>query len=186
MPPTAPIGPTDAAGPAAPAGPTDPTTPSPTPNRARRHGRNPSPRRRGRPKARGWSAPTIIAVVFGLAGLTGFALNGLLSALDSPRCGGTVVRWQLRRLVDELARYRRDVGRVPPSLEALGLGEPHDGGGTPRRRGLVLDGDGVPLDPWGAPYEYAVLDEGRGAFELRSAADDHVLGTEDDVVALGP
>jgi len=121
-----------------------------------------------------------------VAGLTGFALKGLLSALDPPGRGDAAVRWPLRRLVDEIARYHRDVGRGPPSLEALGLSEPHGGRGTPRRRGLVLDGNGVPLDPWGAPYEYTVLDEGRGAFELRSAADDRILGTADDVVARVP
>lgn len=186
MPPTTPIGPTDAAGPADPAGPAAPSGPSPTPDRARRTGRDPSHRRRGRPTAPGWSAPAIIATVFGVAWLTGFSLAGLLSALDPPGRGDTAVRWDLHRLVDEIARYRREVGRVPPSLEALGLRNPHDGRGTPRGRGLKLGDDGVPLDPWGAPYEYAVLDEGRGALELRTAADDRILGTADDVVARPP
>ncbi len=131
-------------------------------------------------------------MVVAVALLTGFALTGLLSALDPPGRGDGAARWHLHRLVDEIARYRREVGHVPPSLEALGLGEaPADrgapaGGGAPRARGLNLGRDGVPLDPWGAPYDYTVLDEGRGAFELRSAAEDHVVGTADDVVARLP
>lgn len=128
-------------------------------------------------------------MVVAVAWLTGLALKGLLSTLDRPARGDAAVRWHLHRLVDELARYRREVGRVPPSLEALGLGEaPADrgtaaGGGAPRGRGLNLGHDGAPLDPWGQPYVYTVLDEGRGAFELRCAADDKVLETADDVVA---
>ncbi|MFO0933244.1 MAG: type II secretion system protein GspG [Planctomycetota bacterium] len=128
-------------------------------------------------------------MVVAVALLTGIAGNGLLSALNPPGRGDGAVRWHLHRLVDEIARYRREVGRVPPSLEALGLGEaPADRGAAagaeaPRGRGLKLERDGVPLDPWGQPYVYTVLDEDRGAFELRCAADDTVLETADDVVA---
>lgn len=75
---------------------------------------------------------------------------------------------------------------MPPSLEALGLGDGSAGGGAPRGRGLNLGRDRVPLDPWGQPYVYTVLDEDRGAFKLRCAADDKVLETVDDVVARLP
>ena len=53
-------------------------------------------------------------------------------------------------------------------------------------RALRADVDGVPVDPWGQPYAYTVLDDGRGAYDLRSAGDDEVLGTEDDVVGRTP
>lgn len=189
MPPTAPLGPTD---PEDPADPAAPPAPSPTPNRARRTSRDGRGRRRHRSDGREWSAPRITAVVFAVASLTGFAGTGLVSALDRPGRGDAAARWHLRRLVDEIARYRREVGPLPPSLEALGLGEAladrgaPAGGGAPRGRGLNLGPDGVPLDPWGGPYDYTVLDEGRGAYELRSAAEDHVVGTADDVVVRLP
>jgi general secretion pathway protein G len=40
----------------------------------------------------------------------------------------------------------------------------------------------VPVDPWGQPYEYTVVDAATHKYEIRSAGEDRVLATDDDVV----
>lgn len=162
---------------------TDSTLPpaaSPTSGRKRRTPHAAERRRRARATSPGWSGPAIVAAVFGVAGLVGVAGATLSSALERPNRATAVPRWHLRRIADEIARYRREVGRLPPSLDALAFKDAR------AARGLVIGRDAVPLDPWGAPYAYAVLDERRATYELRSAGDDRVLGTTDDIVATLP
>jgi hypothetical protein len=75
----------------------------------------------------------------------------------------------------EVQRYAREhAGRLPASLDALVTERSPDG--TPYLRE-------PPRDPWGQPYDYAVLSSRLGAYDLRSNGPDRLPGTVDDVVA---
>ncbi len=81
----------------------------------------------------------------------------------------------LARIEGAVRRYASDrAGRLPATLDDLVREGPPEGGGRYLRQ--------VPLDPWGRPYSYAVIDPRIGAFDLRSAGPDTLPGTDDDVV----
>ena len=40
----------------------------------------------------------------------------------------------------------------------------------------------IPKDPWGGEYEYRIVSAERREYTLTTAADDRVVGTEDDIV----
>lgn len=84
---------------------------------------------------------------------------GLLTGIVAPRFLGTVGRSeittataQIDSFVKALEAYRLDMGRFPdtdPGLNALNLAPGND----PRWRGPYLK-KGIPVDPWGTPYQY--------------------------------
>jgi general secretion pathway protein G len=91
------------------------------------------------------------------------AIIGLLVALVGPRLferleGSKVVtaQTQVRMLKTALDMMRLDIGRYPDEEEGLGLlvKAPTDPQLLARWHGPYLEG-GVPLDPWGNPYQYA-------------------------------
>ena len=84
---------------------------------------------------------------------------GLLTGIVAPRFLGTVGRSevttanaQIDSFVKAIEAYRLDMGRYPDSdlgLNALIQSPAND----PRWRGPYLK-KGIPLDPWGTPYQY--------------------------------
>lgn len=84
---------------------------------------------------------------------------GLLTGIVAPRFLGTVGRSeittanaQIDSFVKAIEAYRLDMGRYPDSdfgLNALIQAPAND----PRWRGPYLK-KGIPLDPWGTPYQY--------------------------------
>ena len=82
---------------------------------------------------------------------------------------------EIGRLDGAVQRFARDhAGRLPASLVQLQT-EAAPEGGTYLRS--------VPMDPWGQPFSYAVLNVRYGSYDLRSYGPDRMAGTPDDVVA---
>lgn len=97
--------------------------------------------------ARGFSLIELLIVMI---------ILGLLASLVGPRMFGKLgmakqktAKTQIEMLMTALDSYRLDVGKYPPSLEALvsGDGDKWDGPYLPK-------GKEVPRDPWDNPYEY--------------------------------
>jgi general secretion pathway protein G len=80
----------------------------------------------------------------------------------------------LGRIDAALRRYAKDhAGRLPATLDDLAAERSPDSVPYLTR---------VPRDPWGSPYDYAVLSPQHGAYDLRSHGPDRLPGTGDDVV----
>lgn len=95
----------------------------------------------------------VVLVIIGLlAGLVGPKLFG---KVDSSRA--QTAQTQVKMLKGALESMRLDIGRYPTNEEGLTLLNtlPKDDKIRNRWRGPYLDED-VPLDPWGAPYQYSV------------------------------
>jgi type II secretion system protein G len=115
--------------------------------------------------------------------LTTLLIVGLLAGLlvgvagyAKGKARGTRARADLERIQGKLQDYLLDQGRYPDALADLP---------APWPTGLRRDATGAPLDPWGAPYRYAVT--GPRAFRLYSLGPDGQEGTSakdaDNVVA---
>ena len=111
---------------------------------------------------------------------------GLLTGIVAPRFLGTIGRSeittanaQIDSFVKALEAYRLDMGRFPdtdPGLNAL-IQSP---GNDPRWRGPYLK-KGIPVDPWGTPYQYrSPGGNGRDYDVLSSGRDRAPGGVGDD------
>jgi general secretion pathway protein G len=85
------------------------------------------------------------------------------------------VRFQIDSLRKAIDMYSLSRRTLPATLEDLTAPNPDTG---------MPWMDSVPLDPWGGPYEYRVLDAGRREYVIRSGGDDRTSGTDDDVEFL--
>ena len=111
---------------------------------------------------------------------------GLLTAVVGPRFLGqvsksetTAARAQLDALDKALQSYRIDTGRFPSSVQGLRalVAAPPD---EPRWRGPYMQGE-IPVDPWGAPYQYRSPGTAGRDFDLFSFGRDRAPGgTGDD------
>lgn len=110
---------------------------------------------------------------------------GMLTGIVAPRLMGqigrserTVARSQIDALDKALEAYRLDMGRYPTASEGLqALVQPP--AGDVRWRGPYLKG-GVPLDPWGSPYQYRVPGGAGRDFDLLSLGRDRAPGGSGD------
>ena len=106
---------------------------------------------------------------------------GLLASIVAPemfsKVGSTkrkTAAAQMKMFETAINTYRLDVGDVPETLDAL------------RVRGSKKGWDGpylpknIPLDPWGAPYEYRVPGEDGAPFYLASHGKDGQAGGENE------
>lgn len=91
------------------------------------------------------------------------AIMGIIAAFVAPRLFNqvdksqqTVAEAQARALTTALDTMRLDIGRYPTAEEGLQLLEeaPSDPRVAANWFGPYIE-DGVPLDPWGEPYQYA-------------------------------
>jgi general secretion pathway protein G len=105
---------------------------------------------------------------------------GLLVGYVAPRYFGQVgksevkvARAQIKALEDALDQYRLDVGRYPPTEQGLAALSAAPAGEA-RWQGPYLK-KAVPLDPWGAPYQYRAPGE-HGEVDLYSFGKDGQLG----------
>jgi general secretion pathway protein G len=86
---------------------------------------------------------------------------------------------QIKMLKGTLETLRLDIGRFPTEAEGLAMmvSQPTDEKLRARWRGPYLDGD-VPLDPWGAPYQYAIPGANNQPIALYSLGADGKRGGE--------
>lgn len=118
---------------------------------------------------------------------------GLLAALVGPRLFSKVdqskvvaAQTQVKMLRGAVENLRLDIGRYPTADEALGLlmRAPADPALAARWRGPYLD-DAVPMDPWAAPYQYAIPGADGQPFALYSLGADGKRGGEGDAKDIG-
>jgi general secretion pathway protein G len=125
------------------------------------------------------------------------AILVLLMAMVAPRVlkflgksDISVTKSQIGSLKKSLDLYSADCRKFPSTEQGLNalIAPPAMGeSGTAQRGwdGPYLDGDSVPLDPWGLPYGYAFprqRSRGPGP-EIWSFGPDNMDGTEDDIVS---
>ncbi|HEY4080825.1 MAG TPA: type II secretion system major pseudopilin GspG [Burkholderiaceae bacterium] len=110
---------------------------------------------------------------------------GLLTGIVAPRFLGqigrsetTTARAQIDSFDKALQAFRIDVGRFPTTQEGMQVLLVAPAGET-RWRGPYLKG-GIPLDPWGMPYQYSFPGTGGKDFDLLSYGRDRVAGGTDD------
>ncbi len=124
----------------------------------------------------------VVLVIIGLlAGLVG---PRLFSKVDQSKV--TTAQTQVKLLRGAVESLRLDVGRYPSAEEGLAMltRPPTDPSLAPRWRGPYLD-DAMPLDPWGAPYQYAVPGADGQPFALYSFGSDGKRGGEGDAKDIG-
>ncbi|MFH1497456.1 MAG: type II secretion system major pseudopilin GspG [Verrucomicrobiota bacterium] len=86
-----------------------------------------------------------------------------------------------------LVRYRIDLGDYPSTAEGLQALITPPAGRADRWKGPYIEittGGGVPLDPWGEPYQYrypAKNNPNAGGYDLFSKGKDKVADTPDDI-----
>lgn len=118
---------------------------------------------------------------------------GLIMGLVGPRLFGQADRakvqtaeTQVRMLRGALQTMRLDIGRFPSSEEGLSLlvEAPQDSKIARRWHGPYLE-EGVPNDPWGAPFQYRLEPNGSQPFTLYSFGSDGKQGGEGDDADIG-
>jgi general secretion pathway protein G len=115
---------------------------------------------------------------------------GLLAAYVGPKYFAqlgksetTVARAQIEAFEKSLDTYRLDVGRYPGTEEGLGaLMAPPPAAGA-KWNGPYLK-KGVPLDPWGHPYQYRAPGA-KAEYEIVSLGRDGQPGGEGDGADIG-
>ena len=116
-----------------------------------------------------WKSTWLVALIC-VAGLYLVARH-----IGTPRpqfgSGYRVCHAQMSNFTEAIEQYRMEERKLPGSLHELT--EPHG-------RTLHRFIDRIPLDPWGNPYEYRVLDP--DSYELRSHGEDGLPDTEDDAL----
>lgn len=124
----------------------------------------------------------VVLVIIGLlAGLVG---PRLFSKVDQSKV--TTATTQVKILRGAVENVRLDIGRYPTADEGLGLltKAPSDPALAARWRGPYLD-DALPIDPWGAPYQYALPGADGQSFALYSLGADGKRGGEGDAKDIG-
>lgn len=132
--------------------------------------------RDARSHAGGFTLLELLVVILIIGLLTGVVAPRMLSHVT--RSERTAARAQIDAIDKALHAYRIDMGRFPSSAEGL-ANLMQATAGDRRWRGPYLKG-GVPLDPWGMPYEYQVPGTAGRDFDVRSLGRDRAPGGEDD------
>jgi general secretion pathway protein G len=118
---------------------------------------------------------------------------GLLASLVGPKLFSKVdqskvqtAQTQAKMLRGAVETLRLDIGRYPTPEEGLTLlaKPPADPQLAARWRGPYLD-DALPLDPWGAPYQYSLPGAEGQPYALYSLGSDGKRGGEGDGKDIG-
>lgn len=128
-------------------------------------------------KARGFTLIEMLVVLVIIGLLAGLVGPKLFGKVDSSKV--QTAQTQVKMLKGALESMRLDIGRYPTTAEGLALLNtlPQDDKIRGRWHGPYLDGE-IPLDPWGAPYQYSVPGANGQAFALYSFGADGKAGGE--------
>ncbi len=110
----------------------------------------------------------VVLVIIGLvATITTLALTGVIGGSKQK-----IARTQMSALESGVMGFKLDQSRYPASLNDLETAP----GGLPKPfpQGGYLQSKGVPLDPWGRPYQYAV--GGEEGFTITCLGEDGTPG----------
>lgn len=120
----------------------------------------------------GFTLIELLVVIAILALLATFVAPRVIGYLGSSRT--QVAKVQIEALVSALELYRLDNSVLPSSEEGLkALVEKPPA--AKNWKGPYLKKQGVPLDPWGRPYNYRVPGE-HGEFDVFSLGADNAVG----------
>jgi general secretion pathway protein G len=117
----------------------------------------------------------VMAILVILGSMVGFGVIKMKRNADED-----AARVQISLFEQLLTAYRLDVGSYPNSnqgLQALIL-QPSDLPNPAKWRGPYTDKQ-IPMDPWGQPYQYELLNADQ--FRIFSFGADMVNGSEDDI-----
>ena len=122
--------------------------------------------------------PPLLAGIAWLPNMRLPNISGGHSRVHSARC-------QAEMLASAVKLYVIDLGKLPPSLNAL-IAPPADLPNPQKWRGPYFEKIRIPLDPWNNSYRYMVLDPFKGEFRIWSRGPDGISGTQDDIIARSP
>ncbi|KQW42927.1 type II secretion system protein GspG [Pelomonas sp. Root662] len=127
-------------------------------------------------RRRGFTLLELLVVILIIGMLTGIVAPRLMGQIG--RSERTVARGQIDALDKAIESFRLDLGRYPTNaegLQALVQAQAADS----RWRGPYLKG-GVPMDPWGSPYQYRSPGSSGRDFDLVSLGRDRAAGGSGD------
>ena len=110
-------------------------------------------------------------------------LGLLMTILFTSACGSgpdegarhrRTIAVQEKNLGTAIEMYFIDTRQMPKSLQDLTVPSEKDGEPFMKR---------IPKDPWGSDYDYRIVNPQKREYEIRSAGEDKILGTEDDIVS---
>ncbi|RZI81550.1 MAG: type II secretion system protein GspG [Rubrivivax sp.] len=125
---------------------------------------------------RGFTLLELLVVILIIGLLTGIVAPRLMGQIG--RSERTVARGQIDAFDKAIEAFRLDMGRYPTNSEGLQalMQAP---AGDARWRGPYLKG-GVPIDPWGSPYQYRSPGGSGRDFDLTSYGRDRAAGGSGD------
>ncbi|MCI4660413.1 MAG: type II secretion system major pseudopilin GspG [Neomegalonema sp.] len=137
--------------------------------------------RQTRRKRAGFSLMEMLVVLVILGLLAGLVGPRVIDYLNSAKTKTAAVQIELLRT--EMDRFLIDNGRYPTESEGLAaLVSPPPS--LASWSGPYIEGDAVPLDPWGNPYRYVMPAEGGKAFEILSLGSDGAPGGQGDAADI--
>ncbi len=116
----------------------------------------------GAPGQRGFTLIEVMAVLIILALIAGLVYQAVIPRVDEARI--KTAKTQMEILGLSLDNFRLDVGSYPATLEEL-VSSSAQGWKGPYLRDKKL-----PVDPWGNPYQYEVIDDGKD-YRISSTGD---------------
>jgi len=121
--------------------------------------------------ARGFTLIELMVVIVILGMLVALVGPNVWHALVTGNKGAAET--QMSNIQQAIEMYMLDHKTLPDSLD--NLTEPAKNSGEPYMKE-------IPNDPWGEKYDYKIVNRNRREFEIRSAGEDKMWSTEDDLV----
>lgn len=121
------------------------------------------------PRSRGFTLLELLVVLTILGLIAAFAAPQVFKYLSGARSNSAQI--QIENLGSAIDLYRLEVGRYPPTLDAL-IEQP---AGVPGWNGPYLKKKVIPKDPWGYEYIYKFPGD-HGPYDLYSLGADHAQG----------